>query len=107
MTGDTTVARVGERSIPIRTTGHKKGCFTVILTAMADGRKLKPFVVFKRVRLIMELTQCPGVVVMMSRNGWMNENLTVEYLDRVWGRLTFVRRHLIWDAYRFVNEIRE
>ena len=32
MPSDTTVARVGEHSIPIRTTGHKKGRFTVILT---------------------------------------------------------------------------
>ena len=87
--------------------GTKKGHFTVILTAMADGRKLKPFVVFKGVRLIVELTQCPGVVVMMSRNRWMNEDLTVEYLDRVWGRLTFVCRLLIWDAYRFMNGIKE
>ena len=107
MPGDTTVAQVGERSISIRTTRQEKGHFTVILTAMADGRKVKPFVVFKGVRLIAELNQCPGVVVMMSRNRWMNEDLTVEYLDRVWGRLTFVRRLLIWDAYRFVNEIRE
>ena len=44
---------------------------------------------FQRVRLIVELMQCPSVVVMMSRNRWMNEDLTVEYLDRVWGRLTF------------------
>ena len=47
MPGDTTVVRVGERSIPIRTTGHNKERFTVILTALADGRKLKHFVVFK------------------------------------------------------------
>ena len=40
---------------------------------MADERKLKPFVVFESVCLIAELTQCPGVVVMMSRNGWMKD----------------------------------
>ena len=58
---------------------------------MADGRKLKPFVAFESVRLNVELMQCPGVVVMMSRNRWMNEDLTVEYLDRMWGHLTIVR----------------
>ena len=101
MPGDTTVVRVGERSIPIHTTGHDdKGCFTVILTALADGRKLKPFVVFKGVCLIQELTWFPGAVVCMHRNGWMSEDLTIQYLDKVWGQLSFTCRLLIWDAYR-------
>ena len=66
MPGDTTVARVGEHPITIRTTGHDKGRFTVILTALADGRKLKPFFVFKGVCLIQELARFPGAVVCMS-----------------------------------------
>ena len=100
MPGDTTISRVGERSVSIRTTGHDKGRFTVILAAMADGRKLKPFVVFKGVRAIPELSHVPNVVVALSRNGWMNEALTVQWIDSVWGRLSFQRRLLVWDAYR-------
>ena len=42
MPGDTTVARVGEHSVSVRTTGHDKGRLTV---TMADGRKLKLFIV--------------------------------------------------------------
>ena len=102
MPGDTTVASVGERSIPIRTSGHEKSRFTVILAALADGRKLQPFVVFKGVRPVPELSRFPGVVVRLSRNGWMNEALTVEWLDAVWGRLSFRRLLLVWDAYRYV-----
>ena len=52
MPGETTITRRGEQSVPLRTTGHEKGRFTVILSAMADGRKLKPYVVFKGVRAI-------------------------------------------------------
>ena len=37
MPGDHTVARVGERSVSVRATGHDKSRFTVILAAMADG----------------------------------------------------------------------
>ena len=37
MPGDTTVSCVGECSVTIRTTGHDKRRFTVILAAMADG----------------------------------------------------------------------
>ena len=100
MPGDTTVTRSGERTVSIRTTGHDKGRFTVTLAAMADGRKLKPFVVFKGVRIIPELNCVPGVVVALSQNGWMNQALTVKWVDLVWGRLNFQRRLLVWDAYR-------
>ena len=41
----------------------------------------------------------PGVAVAFSRSGWMNEVLTKEWIDRVWGRLNFQRRLLVWDAY--------
>ena len=54
MPGDTTVARTGDHTISVRTTGHDKGRFTAILAAKADGTKLKPFVVFKGVRPIAE-----------------------------------------------------
>ena len=101
MPGDTTVSRIGERSVSICTTGHDNGRFTIILAAMADGRKLKPFVVFKGVRPISALSKISGVVVNYSRNGWMNEELTVKWVDSVWGRLSFSRRLLVWDAYRY------
>ena len=100
MPGETTISRAGERSISVRTTGHDKGRFTVILAAMADGRKLKPFVVFKGVRHIPELTRVPGVVVALSRNGWLNEALTMQWIDSVWGSLSFQRPLLVWDAFR-------
>ena len=44
---DTTVATTGSRSIPLKTSSHEKNNFTVILTAKADGTKLRPFTVFK------------------------------------------------------------
>ena len=99
MPGGTTITRQGERSVPLRTTGHKKSRFTVVLSAMADGRKLKPYVVFKGMRTIPELNT-PGVVVVLSKNGWMNEELTMDWVKRVWGSLNFGHRLLVWDAYK-------
>ena len=101
MPGDTTVNRTGEQTISVRTTGHDKGRFTVILAAKADGTKLKPFIVFKGVHPVAALHNVSGVVVNMSRNGWMNEALTIKWIDSVWGRLSFQRRLLVWDAYRY------
>ena len=84
----------------MRTTGHEKGRFTVVLSAMADGKKLKPFVVFKGVRPVVELLRVSGVVVAFSKNGWMNEELTKEWVKRGWGTLNFGWRLLVWDAYK-------
>ena len=102
MPGSTTVARRGEKSVCIRFTGHDKMRFyrCVVLSATADGKKLEPFVVFKGSRPIPQLNALRGVKTELSRNGWMNEALTKTWLDKVWGRLSFGRRLLVWDAYR-------
>ena len=55
--GNTTISCVGERSVSVRTSGHEKSRFTIALAAMADGKKLKPYHVFKGVRSIPELNQ--------------------------------------------------
>ena len=52
MLRETTVTHIGERSVPVCTTGHEKSWFIVILAVMADGRELKLYVMFKGVRLI-------------------------------------------------------
>ena len=41
MPSDTTVAVTDSRAVPVKTTGHEKDHFTVILTGRADG-KMKP-----------------------------------------------------------------
>ena len=65
MPSDTIVALSGERSVPLKSTGHEKKHFTVILTSRANGTKMKPFVVFKGkgTRLIKDLQRTPGIVV--------------------------------------------
>jgi len=87
MPSDTTVSSIGERSVPIKTTGHEKDHYTVILTARANGKKLKPYIVFKGkgTRLLKKLKDIPGVIVRFSSNGWMNDSLTIDYLNTyVW-----------------------
>ena len=102
MPSDTTVALRGERSVPLKSTGHEKNHFTVVLTARANGMKMKPFVVFKGkgTRLRKELEQIPGIVVRFSSNGWMNDTLTIDYLSSIVGAVSFNKRLLVWDAYR-------
>ena len=109
MAEETTVTHRGEHSLRIRTTGHEKNRFTVCLCAMANGRKLKPYVVFKGVRSIPELQNASGVMASSARNGWMNEELTKDWAKCCWGTLGFGRRLLVWDAYKchLTTDIRE
>ena len=47
----TTIEEHGKRTVSILTTGHERTHFTVILTCLADGTKLPPFIIFKLVNL--------------------------------------------------------
>ncbi len=103
MPSDTTVHLAGSRSVAMKTTGHEKNHYTVVLTAKGDGTKLKPLVVFKGkgTCLLKALTILPGIVVRFSDNGWMNDGLTIEYLRTVVGSFSFGGdRLIVWDAYR-------
>ena len=69
----------------IRLSSHywsRKGQIYCCSFRNADGRKLKPYVVFKGVRAIPELNTT-GVVVALSKNGWTNEELTKDWVKRV------------------------
>ena len=51
-------------------------------------------------RLIKDLPKIQGVVVCFSHNGWMNDQLTIDYLHSIVASLPFNKRMLVWDAYR-------
>ena len=60
---------VGNKSVPIKTTGHEKSRVTVVLAAKANGSKLPPFIVFKGKRVDKGLQKVIGVVCAYSANG--------------------------------------
>ena len=55
----------------------------------ANGKKMKPHIVFKGkwTCLIKELQTIPDVIVLFSSNGWMNDSLTADYLQKIIGVL--------------------
>ena len=93
--------------MPIRTTGHDRGCYTVIRAAMAHdrgcytviraamahgrgcysvnqaamahGRTINTFVGLKVARSVAELHKFTRVVLAYSKNEWLNENLTIDW----------------------------
>ena len=68
-----TVDSVGAKTVLLKTTGHEKTRFTVVLACLADGTKLKPMVIFKRKTMPKDNFPA-GVVVHNHPKGWMDES---------------------------------
>ena len=102
MISETTVDRIGLKDIPLKTSGHEKVRVTVCLAAKSDGTKLKPFIVFGGAKresktLNDEFKNC---IVTSSSNAWMNEALTIQWVEEVIGKFSFQRRLLAWDSFQ-------
>lgn len=85
MPPSTTVEKKGVRSVHIRTTGAEKQRCTVMLAVTADGRKLSPFIIFKR-KTLPKAKFPPGIHVRVQEKGWMTADLMVDWVKTVWGR---------------------
>jgi hypothetical protein len=80
-----TVEFKGVEDVAIRTTGHEKSSFSLILCVTAEGNKLPPMVIFKRKTIPKE--EFPrGIVVYANEKGWNNTEMMTEWLDKVWRR---------------------
>ena len=92
---------MGKR-LTVKTTGHEKSRVSVVLTARADGTKLKPMVVFKGAkREVAALNEefKGRAVVATSANAWLDSELTIVWINSVLGSFSFNRRLLAWDSY--------
>ena len=98
-----TVHPRGDHTILVKTTGHEKTHFTVVLACMADGTKLKPMVIFKRKTMPKEVFPS-GVVVHVHEKGWMDTDGVLLWLQKVWahrpGGMTNQKSMLVWDMFR-------
>ena len=45
--GNRTMNQKGEKNVLVKTTGHEKTNFTVVLSCLADGNKLPSMIIFK------------------------------------------------------------
>ncbi|CAI7790930.1 unnamed protein product [Closterium sp. NIES-54] len=115
MPATTTVEETGVRSVPIRSAGYQKQRVTVMLACTADGRKLKPWVFFKR-KTLPKGDFPADVTVACHENGWMESPGIVRWLEE--GVKPFLEprfgRHakssmLVLDSYRghLTEEVKE
>ena len=102
MPGRTSVEETGACTVAVKTTGHDKDRFTVVLAARADSSKLHPMLIFKGKRKDKSLDGELGVVVQVQEHAWMTEDLTLKWLRMLWGGVaaTRERRLLVWDDFR-------
>ena len=80
-----TVDSVGAKTVLLKTNGHEKTRFTVVLACLADGTKLKPMVIFKQ--KTMPKDNFPAGVVVHVHNhpkGWMDESGVKIWIEKVW-----------------------
>lgn len=64
----------GTKIVHIKTTWHKKFHFTIVLSCLADGTKLKAMVIFRR-KTILKWSFPNSVFIYVHEKGWMNENV--------------------------------
>ena len=102
MVSNTTVEKTGSQEVNMKPTGHDKVRVSVCLAGKADGTRLKPFIVFKGGK-----RECKSLheefrgkcSVASSANGWMNEELTLQWCSEILGQFSFCKRLLAWDSY--------
>ena len=76
-----TVDSVGAKTVLLKTTGHEKTRFTVVLVCLADGTKLKPMVIFKQKTMPKDNFPA-GVVVHNHPKGWMDESEVKIWIEK-------------------------
>ena len=105
MPSQTTADQHGLKTVPIKSSGLEKQCMTVCLAIKTDGFKMKPFVVIPGKKVKSEIAAIKGAIVKCSAKGWMNDELTENWVSHVWWNLAFNKRFLVWDSFKcHINE---
>ena len=61
---------------------------------------MKPYVIIPVAKVKKELASIPGIVVAATQNGWMNKNLTLNWVEKVWTNFSFAKGMLVWDSFK-------
>ncbi|XP_054167207.1 uncharacterized protein LOC128964604 [Oppia nitens] len=97
--GNYTFTEKGAKTVKVKTTGHEKTRYTLILCADNTGRKLKPAIIFRnRVKIPKGCSpkELTGVHVMVSKSGSIDRHLMIDWITNVYdarGDAIFHRQH--------------
>ncbi|KAJ8885599.1 hypothetical protein PR048_011797 [Dryococelus australis] len=102
MSGSTTVDNVRAKSVRTLSTGSEKRRVTVMLTVLADRRKLPPYIILKR--KTKARGKPPNVVLTVQEKGWIDSSLVLHWIKSGWcrrpGALLVQRGMLALDSFR-------
>ena len=70
------------------------------LCVEADGTKLKLYIVIPAKKVKKKLEAIPAVVVAAGHNGWMNEELTADWIEKIWTNFSFTKLLLVWNSFK-------
>ncbi|KAL1435126.1 hypothetical protein MTO96_011256 [Rhipicephalus appendiculatus] len=73
-----TVNERGARSVLVKATGAEKQRFTVMLAVTAEGRKLPPYVIFKR-KTVPKANFPAGIHIRAQEKEWMSADLMADW----------------------------
>ncbi|WAQ99390.1 POGK-like protein [Mya arenaria] len=94
MPSNRTINFKGSKTVSIKTAEGEKTHFTLILSCLADGTKLKPAIIFKRKTIPKEKLN-KGVIVFTQEKAW--------WLNDVWfkrpGALLNKKALIVWDMF--------
>jgi hypothetical protein len=84
MPDSNTLAKKGVREVRLVTCGAQKTRFTVALTALGHGGKIKPMCVFKGKHFIKGTKVPDGVVCRFHPRAWFDECIMLDWIKSVW-----------------------
>ncbi len=97
-----TINKTVEKTVQIKTSGHEKSHFNIVLSCCSHGTKLQPLVIFKRKTLPKDSWPA-GVAVRVHERGWMEERGMIDWIKTVWNRqlgaLLKKKAMLVMDAF--------
>lgn len=97
-----TVKQAGAKHAALKKTEHENVQVSVCLTVKGGRTKLKLFIVFAGAEQEYKISHKEFKSrwsVASSTNGWMNEDLTMRWVNKNIGRFAFSNRLLTWDSY--------
>ena len=78
-----TIHPKGDKTVDMVTSGNEKTRFTVVITASADGRIWPGFMILRGLKKIPKCYIPSNIVLVVSDSGTMDEQLIIEYIDRI------------------------
>uniref|UniRef100_A0A224Z1H5 Pogo transposable element with KRAB domain n=1 Tax=Rhipicephalus zambeziensis TaxID=60191 RepID=A0A224Z1H5_9ACAR len=99
----TTIEKTVSSTASMLTSGNTKQRCTVLFCALANGTKVRPYVILKR-KTILKIPLPAGAVVRAHENAWMNSDFFVDWIKTVWEKRSCAmltrRSMLVLDSFR-------